>query len=416
MASKSGRIDSLDALRGFAIFGILLINIQVFSGWGFVASETRQALAWSDWDDPIATWLDILVRAKFYSLFSLLFGYSFMMLAERVQHGPARYHLKRMLGLLVIGTAHSLLFSPWDILMLYGVMGIFLGAFLNVRAPVLAAWGVVLLLVTGVALWFAPQLGIADLGSRLSLRLLQENVPALSGGNYLEVVEANAYLSVSVFLDRIEHLRPLRVMAMFLFGAAAARLHLAERDSGHVRLLLAVALIGLVAGAALAVVEVGLTEESQASELLTLVSEVGAPPLLAMGYGAILLLWWRGRGRLTGAVRSALAPTGRMALTNYILQSAVSICVFYGMWGDRFASLSLAALMLYSAVFFVAQMVFSAVWLRIFAQGPLEWLWRWQMKGKRPRLLRQRGDGARGRMIDSQSNSQGKSGRINERS
>ncbi|WP_216099686.1 hypothetical protein, partial [Curtobacterium sp. MMLR14_002] len=99
------------------------------------------------------------------------------------------------LGLLVIGTAHSLFLSPWDILMLYGVMGLFLGAFLNVRAPTLAACGVALLVVTGVALWFEPQLGLADLGSGLSLRLLQDNVPALSGGSYLEVVEANAYLS-----------------------------------------------------------------------------------------------------------------------------------------------------------------------------------------------------------------------------
>ena len=384
MASKGERVDSLDALRGFAIFGILLINIQVFSGWGFVSTETRQALTWSEWDQPIATWLDILVRAKFYSLFSLLFGYSFMMLAERVQHGPVRYHLRRMLGLLVIGTAHSLFLSPWDILMLYAVMGIFLGAFLNVRAPTLTACGVALLVLTGVALWFAPQLGLADLGSDLSLRLLQKNVPALSEGSYLEVMEANAYLSVSVFLDRIEHLRPLRVMAMFLFGAAAARLHLAERNSGHVRLLVVVALAGLVVGTALAMAEIKLDEES----LVNLLGRVGAPPMLAMGYGAVLLLWWRGRGRLTGAVRSALAPTGRMALTNYILQSAVCICVFYGMWGGRFASLSLAALMLYSAVFFLAQMIFSAVWLQLFTQGPLEWLWRWQMKGKRPRLLK----------------------------
>ena len=380
MASSGERIDSLDALRGFAILGILLINIQVFSGWGFVSADTRQALTWSEWDEPIATWLDILVRAKFYSLFSLLFGYSFMMLAQRVQQSPVRYHLRRMLGLLVIGTAHSLFLSPWDILMVYGAMGLFLGAFLKVGAPTLAACGIALLVFTGVALWF----GVTDLGSGLSLRLLQENVPALSGGNYLEVVEANAYLSVSVFMDRIENLRPLRVMAMFLFGAAAARLHLAERNSGHVRLLIVVALVGLVVGIALAMAEVRLGEES----LVNLLGRVGAPPMLAMGYGAVLLLWWRGRGRLTGAVRSALAPTGRMALTNYILQSAVCICVFYGMWGDRFASLSLAALMLYSAVFFIVQMIFSAVWLRLFTQGPLEWLWRWQMKRKRPKLLR----------------------------
>jgi uncharacterized protein len=126
------------------------------------------------------------------------------------------------------------------------------------------------------------------------------------------VVEANAFLSVSVFLDRIEHLRPLRVMAMFLFGAAAARLHLAERNSGHVRLLVAVALVGLVAGTALAMTEVRMGEES----LVNILGRVGAPPLLTMGYGAVLLLWWRGSGWLTAAVRSSLAPTGRMALTD----------------------------------------------------------------------------------------------------
>lgn len=388
MASGGGRIDSLDALRGFAILGILLINIQVFSGWGFVAAETRQGLTWSEWDGPIATWLDILVRAKFYSLFSLLFGYSFMMLARRVEQGPVRYHLRRMLGLLVIGTAHSLLFSPWDILMLYAVMGMLLGAFLNVRAGALFTWAMVLLVSTGVALWFAPRLGLSELGGGLSNRLLQEHVPALSSGDYPEVVRANGYLSVSVFLDRIENLRPLRVMAMFLLGAAAARLRLAERNSGHVGLLVTVAVAGLVTGVALAVAEVRLAGESLQQRLLVQLGEVGAPPLLAMGYGAILLLWWRGNGLLTNWVRSAFAPTGRMALTNYILQSVVCISIFYGFWGDRFASFSLAGQMLFCGAFFTAQMIVSALWLKIFTQGPLEWLWRWQMKGARPRLLR----------------------------
>lgn len=395
MADKGVRIDSLDALRGGAILGILLINIQVFSGWGFVATETRQALTWSEWDGAIATWVDILVRAKFYSLFSLLFGYSFMMLAQRVEQGPVRYHLRRMLGLLVIGTAHSLLFSPWDILMLYAVMGMLLGAFLNVRAVALFAWAMVLLVVTGVALWHAPRLGLSELGGGLSTRLLQDNVPALNGGNYPDVVRANGYLSVSVFLDRIENLRPLRVMAMFLLGAAAARLHLAERNSGHVGLLVAAALAGLVIGGALAVAEVRLAGEGLQQRLLVQLGEVGAPPLLAMGYGAVLLLWWRGNGLLTHWVRSAFAPTGRMALTNYILQSAVCISVFYGFWGDRFASLSLAGQMLFCGGFFAVQMIVSALWLSVFTQGPLEWLWRWQIKGRRPPLIRRRqGQGA----------------------
>ncbi|MDO6822970.1 DUF418 domain-containing protein [Marinobacter sp. 1_MG-2023] len=386
MANKSGRIDSLDALRGFAILGILLINIQVFSGWGFVATETRQALTWSEWDGTIGTWLDVLVRTKFFSLFSLLFGYSFMMLAQKIEHGPLRYHIKRMFGLLVIGIAHSLLLSPWDILMLYAVMGLCLGAFLNVRAGALAIWALGLLLVVGVTLWFGPQLGLPAGRGELALRLLQDNVPALSGGSYPEVVEANAYLSVSVLMDRLEGLRPLRVLAMFLLGAAAARLHLAESNTGHIKLLAIVAIFGLGAGVALAIGEVSPQAETAAGRLITIMGNVASPPLLAMGYGAVLLWWWRGNGLLTRGVRAMFAPVGRMAMTNYVLQSAVCISLFYGFGGGRFATMSLAALMLFSLALFLVQVVFSAVWLKLFNYGPLEWLWRWQVKGARPSL------------------------------
>lgn len=328
MAQNGGRIDSLDALRGFAILGILLINIQVFSGWGFVALETRQALAWSAWDQTIGVWLDILVRTKFFSLFSLLFGYSFMMLAQKVEQGPVRYHFRRMLGLLVIGTAHSLLFSPWDILMLYAVMGAFLGGFLNARAGTLVIWALGLLLAVGITLWFGPQLGLSAGRGELALRLLQENVPALSGGSYPEVVEANGYLSVSVLMDRLESLRPLRVLAMFLLGAAAARLHLAESNSGHIKLLATVAVVGLGAGLASAIGEVSIQAETITERIITVAGDVASPPLLAMGYGAVLLLWWRGNGLITRGVRSAFAPVGRMAMTNYILQSVVCVSFF----------------------------------------------------------------------------------------
>ncbi|PFG11580.1 DUF418 domain-containing protein [Marinobacter sp. LV10MA510-1] len=388
MTQTGGRIDSLDALRGFAILGILLINIQVFSGWGFVALETRQALTWSEWDQSIGVWLDTLVRTKFFSLFSLLFGYSFMMLAQKIEQGPVRYHLRRMLGLLVIGTVHSLLFSPWDILMLYAVMGVFLGAFLNARPGALVIWAFGLLLAVGVALWLGPQLGLPAGRGELALRLLQENVPALSGSSYFEVIRANAYLSVSVLMDRLEGLRPLRVLAMFLLGAAAARLHLAESNTGHIKLLAAVAAAGLGAGVALAMAGAGVQTETTTGRFIAIAEDVASPPLLAMGYGAILLLWWRGNGIFTRGVRSAFAPVGRMAMTNYVLQSAVCISIFYGFGGGRFATISLAGLMLFSVVLFMTQMIVSAIWLRLFNYGPLEWLWRWQVKGKRPHLLK----------------------------
>ena len=82
------------------------------------------------------------------------------------------------------------------------------------------------------------------------------------------------------------------------------------------------------------------------------------------------------------------APVGCMAMTNYVLQSAVCLSLFYGFGGGRFATMSLAGLMLFSVSLFLVQMILSAVWLKLFHFGPLEWLWRWQVKGTRPSLLK----------------------------
>ena len=95
MSRTGGRIDALDALRGFAILGILLINIQVLSGYGFVGPEAHSALSASEHDETIKKVLDLLVRAKFYSLFSLLFGYSFVLMSARTTLHPGRAQSRR---------------------------------------------------------------------------------------------------------------------------------------------------------------------------------------------------------------------------------------------------------------------------------------------------------------------------------
>lgn len=93
-------------------------------------------------------------------------------------------------------------------------------------------------------------------------------------------------------------------------------------------------------------------------------------------------------GLAGSAVRAALAPVGRMALTNYLLQSAVCVPLFYDFGGGWFAEMSLARLLLFALGLFVGQTIFSALWLSVFRQGPIEWLWRWQIKGNSPQLLK----------------------------
>lgn len=387
MKPSGGRIEALDALRGFAIFGILLINIQLFSGYGFIPLDDRGALPWAGWDEQLRTLLSVFVRGKFYTLFSLLFGYSFVMLARKSGGDAVRVHLRRMAGLLVIGLAHSVLLWPWDILLLYALIGLLLVPFLHRSPAALLAWSAGLLVTVGVLNGLGPALGLPDGRGKLATRMLLEHAPAFGDGGYADVVRANFYLTGSIFIEWAQDLRLLRVWAMFLLGAAAAALRLAEPDSGRRGLLIGAALLGLAGGLPLEAAETLLDGESSQHFVHTAADTFGAP-LLALGYAAALILWWNAGGPAGSGLRAALAPVGRMALTNYLLQSAICVPLFYRFGGGLFAQFSLGALLLFVCALFTAQIAASALWLRYFTQGPMEWLWRWQIKGRRPAWLR----------------------------
>lgn len=383
-----GRIEALDALRGFAILGILVINIQVFSGYAFVSPEAQAQLSGSHFD-PQLQWLsDWLARGRFYSLFSLLFGYSFVMLAQKLESGSALTHLRRMTGLLLIGLAHAVLLWPWDILAFYAVVGLVLTLFLHGSVRVLLLSSLTVFVIGGVLRGFGFESVWPDGFGDLSTRLLQESVPALAGGSYPEVVRANLDLLAHVVIDRVAEWRPLRVLALFLLGAAAARVNLARAGSGHLGLLAFLGMFGLVGGLSLAYAAQQIDPATAWQRVIVAMDESYAAPLVAIGYGACLLLWWRGVGRLGTAVCAGLAPVGRMALTNYLLQSLVCVPIFYGFGGGLFAEMALAPLLLLAAAIFIVQALLSALWLSHFRQGPMEWLWRWQIQGRRPPMRR----------------------------
>jgi uncharacterized protein len=387
VSRSDGRIDGLDALRGFAIFGILLINIQVLSGYGFIGPEGRSALSGGSYDETLQALLDLLVRAKFYSLFSLLFGYSFVMMAERTTQAPDRAHRRRLLGLIVIGLVHSVLLWPWDILLLYGLTGFLLLPFMCAAPRRLLVFATGLFAIVVLVRVLGPQLGLPEGRGALATRVLQESVPSMAGGSYSEVVQANIRLTGSIFVEWLQDLRPLRVLGLFLLGAAAAKLQLAERQSSSAALLRRVALPALLCGLLLSGVETFTEPAASWERFAWIVAEVAGPPVLAVAYAAILLLWWQRDGVLGSGARAALAPVGRMALTNYLLQSAVCVPLFYEFGGGWFAEMSLGRLLLFSVTLFIGQMAFSALWLAVFRQGPIEWLWRWQIKGIRPPML-----------------------------
>ncbi|WP_088139527.1 DUF418 domain-containing protein [Achromobacter xylosoxidans] len=391
------RLAQVDALRGFALFGILVVNIGVFSspfyGAGIADPAYSQPL------DLAVRWLIAwLFETKFYLLFSFLFGYSFtlqMAAAERSQAAFAPRFLRRLMGLALLGMAHAVLFYQGDILLTYALLGLALLLCRRMeprRALRISLW----LIVLTAALW-------AILGA---LSYLDPVPPGYEAQYHADALAAIDAYRGTVGTTIAQHVKELTggvwftvlfvqgpfAFAMFLAGYALGRRNaLADpwREPRALWLLCALGLIPGLAGSALYAFT-SLPSAGVAWELPGLAADLLTAPLLSMSYAAALLLAMRtGPGaRLAGW----LAPAGRMALSNYLMQSVVCAFLFTA-WGLRlFASVSPLAAFCIAVALFAAQLPLSAWWLRRHAYGPVEWFLRALTIGAWPAWWRARAD------------------------
>lgn len=379
--TSSGRLAHVDALRGFALFGILIVNIGVFSS-PFYGAGVADPVYSRPVDLGVRWLIAWLFETKFYLLFSFLFGYSFtlqMAAAERGQAAFAPRFLRRLAGLAVLGAAHAVLFYQGDILVTYALLGLGLLGCRSVapqRALCVALW----LIVLAASVW-------ALLGWLSFLDPVQPGYLAQYKAQALAAIEAYRgdigstvaqhihELSTSVWFMVLFVQGPF-VFAMFLVGYALGRRNaLADpwARPGVLWLLCALGLLPGLAGSA-AYATSSLPFAGAAWELPGLAADLLTAPLLSMSYAALFLLAWR--TRVLGRALRWLAPAGRMALSNYLMQSVVCAFLFTG-WGLRlFASVSPLATVGIAVAIFAAQLPWSAWWLRHHAYGPVEWLLR----------------------------------------
>jgi uncharacterized protein len=378
---SSGRLAHVDALRGFALFGILIVNIGVFSSPFYGAGVADPT--YSRPVDVGVRWLIAwLFETKFYLLFSFLFGYSFtlqMASAERGQAAFAPRFLRRLAGLAVLGAAHAVLFYQGDILVTYALLGLGLLGCRSMapqRALRVALW----LIVLAASVW-------AVLGWLSFLDPVQPGYLAQYKAQALAAIEAYRGDIGSTVAQHIHELTTTVwfmvlfvqgpfVFAMFLAGYALGRRNaLADpwARPGVLWLLCALGVLPGLAGSALYATS-SLPFASAAWELPGLAADLLTAPLLSMSYAAFFLLAWR--TQVLGRALRWLAPAGRMALSNYLMQSVVCAFLFTG-WGLRlFASVSPLATVGIAVAIFAAQLPWSAWWLRHHAYGPVEWLLR----------------------------------------
>lgn len=386
--SASERILALDVLRGFAVLGILVMNIQSFAmplaaysnptGW-----EMQSPLDFLLWG-----FAHLVAEQKFMTIFSILFGAGVALMLQRLEERDARVaviHYRRTLGLILIGLAHSYLLWYGDILVTYGVCALFLYPFRRVRPSRLLIVGIVLLCVAPVVSQgyslYVSQLPEEEATAALAgLEPSEEQVAReveLYRGSWIEQMEHRAPTALSFQTMILAFFTLWRAgglmligMALYKWGVLTAR----RSPAFYRRLVLVGAATGLplVLASLLYIVRHGFDFLAVwfAAGVLNYAGSLG----VAFAYvGGVM--WWCLAGR-PGPLTHALGAAGRMALTNYLLQTILCTLVFYGFGLGLFGRLGLAAQWLVVLGVWAVSLVLSPWWLARYRFGPFEWLWR----------------------------------------
>lgn len=373
----STRDTAPDILRGFALWGIVVVNVGFFAA-SVDLGVTSDAL--TSWGDSVAAFLVFtLAQSKFYLIFSFLFGYSTHYLLRDPVNGRRRW-ATRSVGLIVLGIAHAVLLFIGDILFLYGVLALVLLAFYGRSRRVIVRWMAWIYGIFAMAL--AALVALTWLGESQGFSTETERSPAalafeqtVLSGTYLESIAARAegWLSEGVFF--VVAFQGVLTFVAFLAGVLAARSGMLSAGGvapGALRRMLGWGLgLGLVVQSALGALWITNLQSATPSATLDLIAVVGGfltAPLLSVGYIGLILWIVQVRPRLL----SGLAPMGRMSLTVYLSQSLVLSLVFSA-WGlGLYQQVPYWAAVLIALGVTAVLALIAHLWLTRFSQGPME--------------------------------------------
>jgi uncharacterized protein len=389
------RIELLDALRGFAIFGILMVNMQLFHQpitsmlIGYSGSETTLDLV-------SVLFTKFFFEGKFYVLFSMLFGYGFWIFINRTTNAGKSiiptFRL-RIFFLLLFGILHVVMLWAGDILVFYALLGFVLILFRKKSDRGLVKWAVWLALIPSIVMligWgfyliasMQPEskdaFEAAMQGNASQMKqLAEESAIAYSNGKFSEIVNARLKEYSNLFFGGIVVFYPV-VLAMFLFGVWAARKGIIANYQNHLPFFRKALVWGLALGVVAnslytyAYIQVPIGEFGLWGFLGTSMHTLGGFMLCLVYVSGIVLMTSKGKLK---KLRSLMAPVGRMALTNYLLHSIICTTLFLPYGFGLFGKFTAWQGILLTIVIFLLQIPFSRFWLNRFNYGPFEWLWR----------------------------------------
>ncbi len=436
------RIDILDIIRGFALIGISLMNIEWFSR---PMAELMQLDLAATGADHSAGWLvKTFVEGKFIKLFSLLFGMGFalMLLKAKDANRPfTAWFTRRMLVLFVLGLAHWVFLWGGDILHGYAFAGLLLlGLVIALQTPFLQRFnhpvtflriGLAMILVPfALSIYQGTVNGVTQDFTQMSAEWAQEesvnasverlrakalNSSTEQGQNYFislkaqhrfedekdaqayvaqerEIFTNGSYWQATEFrlAEMLSYLTSPSLytglayhgvfsLSLLLVGYWFIAAGVMREPKKHLPLFKQMAILGTSCGLVLNIVGVNLSLHPAIQNVDAVyfmaytISSLGEYMLSAGYLGLLVLAVQTDYGR---TCLSWFAPMGRMALTNYIMHSVILVGVFHGYAGQMYGLISRSPQMLIVAAIILFQVIVSALWLKAFRFGPLEWLWR----------------------------------------
>lgn len=373
----SDRVHEIDGIRGFALLGILMMNIMSFATPMMQdAMEMRQTERFTgQYNEWTIFFINTFVTANFYTMFSFLFGlgfYIFLSRAQRKVQSTNVLFLRRMGMLLIFGILHGVFLWYGDILWTYAVTGVFLLLFHKLKPNVNLIISIIILSVfTVFLLMMAASMFLVEIPMEGAFSLWFDMTETIHDNDYIGLLGINAAF-LGLNLMNVVFLVPV-VLAVFLLGLYAGQKGIFNDLEGHRSLINKVAVIGIGAGLPVkAVTGYAMTYETLHGgwNMLSLLANTFGGPLMSLGYIALFLIIAR---RVPGLIK-ILQPVGQMALTNYIMQTVIMMVIFYGF--NLFNRVDAAYFIPIVLGVFIIQLVYSRLWMKKFRFGPLEWLWR----------------------------------------
>lgn len=390
------RFESLDVLRGIAVLGILMVNIQAF------------AMVWPAYQNPTAhmdftginqtAWFvqHVFFEMKFITLFSAMFGAGIILMTGDGPDSSTKVHYRRMLWLLAFGLVHAYALWFGDILVTYALAGMIVVLFRRMSVGKLVFWGLFWTALTGLIMvglmasftMLPDTMGPADVGMGMTPDQLAAQVAAYQAG-WLDSRGNNAFVAVSSQLGGLMFAG--RIIGVMFLGMALFKSGFLLAQWSVVKYLIS-AVIGLGLGVPLVWfgAEHALASGFELGEMwVHTATNYAGSLLMAFGYAAVVMLICK--APILSVLRAPFRAAGRMAFTNYLTQSIVMVFIFVGAPGlGLFGTMERIDQVQLVVAVWVVQLIVSLLWLQVFRYGPFEWLWRALTYGKLHPILKER--------------------------